>query len=77
MNNAQLAEHHRSIAALYSRLDALDKREHLLEVLRQEQAAIDASRKDLLVELESMASLDTSSDAIPSGLPIPPFQPPV
>lgn len=77
MTNAQLATRYRQVAALYERLASLDMRAAKLEAFKSEQASIDSTRKQVQDELDKLASLDTSSDAIPSGVPIPPAQPPV
>ena len=69
--------HYRAVSELYTRLAALDQRQGKLEAFKNEQASIDSMRKQVQDELDKLASLDTSSDAIPSGVPIPPAQPPV
>jgi hypothetical protein len=73
-----MAQYHRDLMALYNRLAALDLRAAKLEVFAKEQANIDAERKEILDVMTSMPlPADTSTDAIPSGIPIPPAQPPV
>jgi hypothetical protein len=77
MTNAELAAYYRSVAVLYDRLAALDQRQARVTATLLEQGAIDAARTQVAKELEELTTLDTSSDAIPSGIPVPPSQPPV
>ena len=77
MTNAQLATRYREVAALYERLASLDMRAAKLEAFKGEQASIDSTRKQVQDELDKLMSLDTSSGTVPSGIPIPPSQPPV
>jgi acyl carrier protein phosphodiesterase len=77
MTNAQWAMHYRAVSELYSRLAALDQRQGKLEAFKGEQATIDSTRKQVQDELDKLISLEQSSGPIPSGIPIPPAQPPV
>jgi hypothetical protein len=77
MTNAERAAYYRSIAVLYDRLAALDMREARIAVLAREQSEVDAARKQVTIELDALTTLEVSSGAIPSGIPIPPSQPPV